>query len=73
MNKALSTLGICACARKISYGETLIKEIKSKKVVTININADSTLVVFEVVFQIKTATNAIAEKIIKISIIYQVL
>ena len=32
MNKALNTLGICACARKISYGETLLKEIKSKKV-----------------------------------------
>jgi len=32
VNKALNTLGICACARKISYGETLLKEIKSKKV-----------------------------------------
>lgn len=32
MNKALNTLGICACARKISYGETLLKDIKSKKV-----------------------------------------
>lgn len=32
MNKTLNTLGMCACARKICYGETLLKEIKSKKV-----------------------------------------
>ena len=32
MNKALNTLGISACARKISYGETLLKDIKNKKV-----------------------------------------
>ena len=29
MNKALNTIGICKCANKISYGETLIKDIKS--------------------------------------------
>ena len=29
MNKALNTIGICKCANKISYGETLIKDIKN--------------------------------------------
>ena len=32
MNKALNTIGICRCANKISYGETLIKDIKSHNV-----------------------------------------
>ena len=32
MNKCLNTLGICKCAGKISYGETLLKDIKNKKV-----------------------------------------
>ena len=32
MNKALSTIGICKCANKISYGETLIKDIKNHSV-----------------------------------------
>lgn len=41
MNKALSTLGICACARKISYGETLLKDIKSKKVHLVVVASDS--------------------------------
>lgn len=29
MNKALNTIGICKCANKISYGETLLKDIKN--------------------------------------------
>ena len=41
MNKILSTLGICACARKISYGETLLKEIKSKKVYFVVVASDA--------------------------------
>ena len=41
MNKALSTLGICACARKISYGETLLKDIKGKKVHLVVVASDS--------------------------------
>ena len=32
MNKALNTIGICKCANKISYGENLIKDIKSHSV-----------------------------------------
>lgn len=32
MNKALNTIGICKCANKISYGETLIKDIKNHSV-----------------------------------------
>ena len=41
MNKILSTLGICACARKISYGETLLKEIKGKKVYFVVVASDA--------------------------------
>ena len=41
MNKILSTLGICACARKISYGETLLKDIKSKKVYFVVVATDA--------------------------------
>lgn len=41
MNKALNTLGICACARKISYGETLLKDIKSKKVYCVVVASDA--------------------------------
>lgn len=41
MNKVLNTLGICACARKISYGETLLKEIKSKKVYFVVVASDA--------------------------------
>lgn len=41
MNKVLSTLGLCACARKISYGETLLKEIKSKKVYYVVVASDA--------------------------------
>ena len=29
MNRALNTIGICKCANKISYGETLLKDIKN--------------------------------------------
>ena len=41
MNKVLNTLGLCACARKISYGETLLKEIKSKKVYFVVVASDA--------------------------------
>ena len=41
MNKALNTLGISACARKISYGETLLKDIKSKKVSLVVVASDA--------------------------------
>ena len=41
MNKVLNTLGICACARKISYGETLLKDIKSKKVYFVVVAGDA--------------------------------
>lgn len=41
MNKALNTLGICACARKISYGETLLKDIKNKNVCLVIIANDA--------------------------------
>ena len=41
MDKALNTLGICSCARKISYGETLLKNIKSKKVYLVVIASDA--------------------------------
>ena len=29
MNKGLNTIGMCKCANKISYGETLLKDIKT--------------------------------------------
>lgn len=41
MNKILNTLGICACARKISYGETLLKEIKNKKIYFVVVASDA--------------------------------
>ena len=41
MNKALNTLGICACSRKISYGETLLKEIKNKKIYLVVVASDA--------------------------------
>lgn len=41
MNKVLNTLGICACARKISYGETLLKDIKNKKVYFVVVATDA--------------------------------
>jgi ribosomal protein L7Ae-like RNA K-turn-binding protein len=41
VNKILSTLGMCACARKISYGETLLKEIKSNKVYFVVVASDA--------------------------------
>lgn len=41
MSKVLNTLGMCACARKISYGETLIKDIKNKKVYFVVVASDA--------------------------------
>ena len=41
MNKVLNTLGICTCARKISYGETLLKDIKNKKVYFVVVASDA--------------------------------
>lgn len=41
MNKALNTLGLCSCAKKISYGETLLKDIKNKNVYLVVIANDS--------------------------------
>lgn len=41
MNKALNTLGICACARQISYGETLLKDIKNKKICLVVVASDA--------------------------------
>lgn len=41
MNKILNTLGICTCARKISYGETLLKEIKNRKVYFVVVASDA--------------------------------
>ena len=39
--KALNTIGICKCANKISYGETLIKDIKNHKVSLVVICVDT--------------------------------
>ena len=41
MNKALNTLGFCKCAGKISYGETLLKDIKNKKVYLVVVASDA--------------------------------
>ena len=41
MNKALNTLGLCKCAGKISYGETLLKDIKNKKVYLVVVASDA--------------------------------
>jgi len=41
VNKVLNTLGICTCARKISYGETLLKDIKNKKVYFVVVVSDA--------------------------------
>jgi ribosomal protein L7Ae-like RNA K-turn-binding protein len=41
MNKALNTIGICKCANKISYGETLIKDIKNHNVYLVIICLDT--------------------------------
>ena len=32
LNKALNTIGLCKCANKISYGETLIKDIVNHRI-----------------------------------------
>lgn len=39
--KALNTIGMCKCANKISYGETLIKDIKNHKVSLVVICLDT--------------------------------
>ena len=39
--KALNTIGICKCANKISYGETLIKDIKNHKISLVVICTDT--------------------------------
>lgn len=41
MNKALNTIGLCKCANKISYGETLIKDIKNHSVSLVVICIDT--------------------------------
>lgn len=41
MNKALNTIGICKCANKISYGETLIKDIKNHHIYLVVICRDT--------------------------------
>ena len=41
MNKTLNTLGLCKCAGKISYGETLLKDIKNKKVYIVVVASDA--------------------------------
>lgn len=40
-NKALNTVGICKCANKVSYGETLIKDIKHHTVEIVVICKDT--------------------------------
>ena len=40
-NKALNTVGICKCANKISYGETLLKDIKHHNVAIVVICKDT--------------------------------
>ena len=41
MNKGLNTIGMCKCANKISYGETLIKDIKKGNVCLVLICSDT--------------------------------
>ena len=41
INKALNTIGICKCANKISYGETLLKDIKHHNVDIVVICSDT--------------------------------
>ena len=41
MSKALNTIGLCKCANKISYGETLIKDIKNHNVSLVVICVDT--------------------------------
>ena len=41
MNKGLNTIGMCKCANKISYGETLIKDIQ-KRVVSLVVICNDT-------------------------------
>ena len=41
MNKGLNTIGMCKCANKISYGETLIKDIQKSKISLVVICSDT--------------------------------
>ena len=41
MNKGLNTIGMCKCANKISYGETLIKDIQKRVVSLVVICSDT--------------------------------
>ena len=41
LKKALNTIGLCKCANKISYGETLIKDISKNKVSLVVICKDT--------------------------------
>ena len=41
MNRALNTIGMCKCANKISYGETLIKDIRNHKISLVVICLDT--------------------------------
>ncbi len=41
MNRALNTIGMCKCANKISYGETLIKDIRNHSVSLVVICKDT--------------------------------
>lgn len=41
MNKALHTIGMCKCANKISYGETLIKDIRNHNISLVVICIDT--------------------------------
>ena len=41
MNKGLNTIGMCKCANKISYGETLIKDIQKRVISLVVICSDT--------------------------------
>ena len=41
LTKALNTIGLCKCANKISYGETLIKDIVNHRVSLVVICKDT--------------------------------
>ena len=41
MNKALNTIGMCKCANKLSYGETLINDIRKHLVSVVVICSDT--------------------------------
>ena len=43
MSKAINTIGLCKCANKISYGETLLKDIKNHHISIVVICVDTSL------------------------------